>query len=132
VYVDTSAVLRALIDAGRSPDVEHALAAASGVITSRLTLVEAARALLRLRHMGEHSAERIAEARLDLDSLWARCDIWELSPLVCDTATTVAANRPLRALDALHLATYVLARQRFPDIELLTADRRLSEAAVMV
>ena len=32
-------------------------------------------------------------------------------------------------LDALHLATFVLARRRIEGLELLTADRRLEDAA---
>jgi len=37
--------------------------------------------------------------------------------------------RPLRTLDAIHLATFVLARRRLEGLELLTADERLQEAA---
>jgi predicted nucleic acid-binding protein len=40
--------------------------------------------------------------------------------------------RPLRALDAIHLATFVLARRRLQALELLTADERLAEAALGV
>jgi len=49
--------------------------------------------------------------------------------LVCDTACQVAPTKPLRTLDALHLATYLLARRRIENLELLTADQRLSDAA---
>jgi hypothetical protein len=44
----------------------------------------------------------------------------------------VATARPLRALDAIHLATFVLARRRLEGLELLTADERLQEAAAAV
>jgi hypothetical protein len=35
----------------------------------------------------------------------------------------------LRTLDALHLATFLMARGRIEALELLTADHRLEEAA---
>jgi len=35
----------------------------------------------------------------------------------------------LRALDALHLATFLNARRRLDDLEILTADSRLQDAA---
>jgi predicted nucleic acid-binding protein len=69
-----------------------------------------------------------AHARRDLNRLWRRCDIWELSPAVCRLAAEVAPGQRLRTLDALHLATYVLARERIAGLELLTADERLREA----
>ena len=71
----------------------------------------------------------MADAGREMDGLWARCEFWELTPLVCETACQVAPTKPLRTLDALHLATYLLARRRIEDLELLTADQRLEEAA---
>jgi hypothetical protein len=35
----------------------------------------------------------------------------------------------LRTLDALHLATFIVARRRIEGLELLTAERRLEEAS---
>jgi predicted nucleic acid-binding protein len=72
---------------------------------------------------------RLADARRALDALWQRCELWELSPAVCDLASVLAPDRMLRTLDALHLATFLVARRRIEGLELLTADRRLEEAA---
>jgi predicted nucleic acid-binding protein len=52
-----------------------------------------------------------------------------LTQTVCETARHVAPGTPLRALDALHLATFVVARRRIAGLELLTADERLRAAA---
>jgi predicted nucleic acid-binding protein len=41
----------------------------------------------------------------------------------------VAPKAVLRSLDALHLATFVLARREIEDLQLLTTDDRLREAA---
>lgn len=129
LYLDTSAVLRALLERGASPEIERKVGAASVLLTSRLTIVESARALLRLRHTGTIAEARLADAMHDLEALWARCDVWELTQSVCDLAATAVPAKPLRTLDALHLATYLLARRRLGEVELVTADRRM-EAAV--
>lgn len=132
IYLDTSAILRALLEAGASPDIERGLREARVLITSRLTVVEAARALLRLRQSGMVAETRLADAARELDALWARCDLWELTSAVCDLAAAIAPAKPLRTLDALHLATYLVARRRLGEVELITADRRLAEAAEAV
>lgn len=129
LYLDTSAVLRAVLESGTTPEMEQAIGAADTLITSRLSLVEAERAFIRLRASGGTSEEQLADAGRELDALWARCEIWELSARVCEVALSVAPSKPLRTLDALHLATYLLARRRISHLELLTADQRLEEAA---
>jgi predicted nucleic acid-binding protein len=128
LYVDTSAVLRAVLERGVTPDVEAKLGAAQFLITSRLSLVESGRALIRLRDEGV-AESRVADAGREIDAIWARCTIWEMTAAVCDLAATVAPTTPLRTLDALHLATYLLARRRIGgDIGLLTTDARLAAA----
>jgi predicted nucleic acid-binding protein len=129
LYLDTSALLRAVLEEGFAPDLERRLAAASTLVTSRLTLVEAPRAFLRLRQLGRVSATQLADAEREVAAVLQRCDLWELTRAVCDEAGRVAPRLGLRTLDALHLATFVLARRRLDGIELLTADERLRAAA---
>lgn len=129
LYVETSAALRAVLERGLSPEVEKRFAAAGTLLTSRLSLVEAARAFHRLR-AGPRTSERdLARAERELDELWSRCDVWEMTPEVCDFAARVAPRHPLRTLDAIHLATLLVARRRLGDVTLLTADDRLRAAA---
>ena len=129
LYLDTSAALRATLEHGTTPEIEGRIAAAPALVTSRLSLVESARAFHRLRQRGGVAAARLADARREVDALWHRCELWELTPMVCDLATHIAPDGVLRALDALHLATFLLARRRIEGLELLTADARLEEAA---
>lgn len=129
LYLDTSVALRATLEQGTTPALERRIAAAPVLVTSRLTLVETARALVRVRLQGGVPESRLADARRALDALWQRCELWELSPAVCDLASVLAPDRMLRTLDALHLATFLVARRRIEGLELLTADRRLEEAA---
>jgi len=102
------------------------------LVTSRLSLVESSRALLRLRQQAAVTETRLADARRELEALWSRCEVWELTPAVCDLATHVSPNRRLRTLDALHLATFLMARQRIEGLALSTVDGRLEDAASSV
>lgn len=129
LYLDTSAVLRAVLESGTTPEVEERIRRADRLFTSRLSLVEAARAFQRLRTDGILSEEALADAARTVDRLWARCHIMELSPEVCALASTVSPGTGLRTLDALHLATYLSARHRVGDVELLTVDQRMMAAA---
>jgi predicted nucleic acid-binding protein len=129
LYVDTSAVLRAVLESGTSPPVEERIRSARVLVAARLALVESCRAFPRLRALGGVPEDRLADAERDVAAIWSRCELWEITRSVCETACTAAAARPLRALDAIHLATFVLARRRLEGLELLTADERLAEAA---
>jgi predicted nucleic acid-binding protein len=129
LYLDTSTVLRAVVEAGMSPEVEERLREAEVLVTSRLSLVESARAFIRLRLTAATTEPRLADAERQVAALWARCVLWELTPAVCDLAARVAPTMSLRTLDALHLATFVLARTRVEGLELLSFDERLQSAA---
>lgn len=129
LYLDSSAILRPALESGLSPDVEKRLAEAEVLVTSRLSLVETARAFVRIRRLDEKYESLIVDAERSVRGLWQRCEIWELSRQVCEFAETVAPGTVLRTLDALHLATYSFARREIEGLELLTADRRLWKAA---
>jgi predicted nucleic acid-binding protein len=129
LYLDTSVALRATLERGTTPEIEARIAAAPALVTSRLSFVESARALLRLRRDGAVAESRLADTGRALDALWTRCEVWELTPAVCDLASHAAPDRALRTLDALHLATFLLARRRIEGLQLLTADERLEAAA---
>ena len=128
LYLDTSAVLRAILENGTSPETEARIAAAPALITSRLSLVESSRALHRLRQLGQTSEAKLADAQREINAVWARCELWELTPSVCEMARQVAPAKALRTLDALHLATFVAAREKIEGLELITVDARLKAA----
>ena len=131
LYLDTSAVLRAILEAGTTPEIESRIREASALCTSRLSLVEAARAIHRVRQSFRVPETRLADAEREIESVWSRCEIWELTREICDLAAHVAPERSPRTLDALHLATFVTARRRIESLELLTVDDRLKSAAAL-
>jgi len=128
LYLDTSAVLRATLEGGTDPELERKIGLAQTLVTSRLSLVESARAFHRIRSQQTVSEQQISQAESDADAVWSRCEVWELTRGVCELACNVAPSKGLRTLDALHLATYLIARRRLEGLDLLTADSRLQSA----
>jgi predicted nucleic acid-binding protein len=115
-----------------TPEIKGLIDQAEILITSRLSLVETARAFLRVRLLGEQPEAAVADAERDVRALWRRCEIWELSREVCEHAQIVAPGLVLRSLDALHLATFSLARREIEGLQLVTTDDRLRAAATLV
>ena len=113
----------------RPTKMEKRLTSAETVVTSRLSVVEAARALLRTRLRLDVPETGLADMERQIEAIFRRCEIWELTPDICELACRVAPRTNLRALDALHPATFLSARRRLEDLEILTADARLQEAA---
>ena len=124
-------MLRAALECGTTPELEARIRTAAVLITSRLALVESARAIARARAVDGVVEGRLADAERDIEAVWARCEIWELTRAVYDLARAVAPSRPLRTLDALHLATFLLARRRIEGLEMLSVDARLMDATCL-
>ena len=132
LYVDSSAILRPILEQGLSPDVERRISDADVLVTSRLSLVETARAFLRVRLLEELPEAAVADAERDVMAFWRRCELWELTREVCERAELVAPRTIDRSLDALHLATFAIARRELEELEFLTTDQRLQAAAQAV
>jgi len=118
-------VLRATLESGTQPELERRIRSARFLVSSRLSLVESCRALARLQALGVAPEGQLADAERDIAAIWARCELWEITRRVCEMACDVARGRLLRTLDAIHLATFVLARRELAGLELLTVDDRL-------
>ena len=84
-----------------SPRVEELIRAAPALITSRLSPVESSRALHRLRQLGQVSEAKLAGAQREINAVWTRCELWELTPLVCERARQVAPGKSLRTTNRL-------------------------------
>ncbi|MBA3563405.1 MAG: type II toxin-antitoxin system VapC family toxin [Gammaproteobacteria bacterium] len=132
LYLDSSAILRPVLEHGLSPEVEREINDADTLITSRLSLVETARAFLRVRLLEECPEALVADAEREVAALWRHCEIWELTGEVCERAEHVAPRGIVRSLDALHLATFAIARREIEELKFLSADKRLRAAAESV
>jgi uncharacterized protein len=125
-YVDTSALLRVVLrEAGALDD----LRTYDGLVSSELLAVESARTIDRLRIQGALTMDEAAE-RIALVNEWLEAvDLVLLRPPVLSRASE-PMPMPLGTLDAIHLASALLWRDRIgPLPQLVTHDTALGAAA---
>jgi predicted nucleic acid-binding protein len=127
VYLDASALVKLFVPEPESDDLNRALAGLTDVIVSDLALTEMASALgrrVRERRLTRDNARRLYR---EASRLHASSHRAELTPPIHRRAERLmlSLTTPLRALDALHLATAL-------DVEaatVVTFDPRLRDAA---
>ena len=127
IYLDASALVKLFVPESDSDDLNAALVGATDVIISDLALTEMASALgrrARERLLSRDEAQRLYReaSRVFRSSRHA-----ELTPPIHRHAERllVSLSLPLRALDALHLATALDAQA----VTLVSFDPRLRDAA---
>lgn len=126
IYLDTSALLRIVL---REPGALNNLPAYDALVSSELIAVESARTLDRLRIQGSLTTEEAA-ARMKAVSEWLETiDLVLVRPPVLSRASE-PMPMPLGTLDAIHLATALIYRDRIGSLpDLATHDEVLGEAA---
>lgn len=126
-YIDTSALLRIVL---REPGALDDLRSYDGLVSSELIAVEGTRAIDRLRLQGLLTAEDAA-ARLRTINEWLEAiDLVLVRPPVLSRASE-PMPMPLGTLDAMHLATALIWRDRVgPLPAMLTHDTMLGTAAL--
>ena len=125
-YVDTSALLRIVL---REPAALDDLRSYEALVSSELIAVESVRTIDRLRLQGSLTAEE-STARVRTVNDWLEAiDLVLLRPPVLSRASE-PMPMPLGTLDALHLATALVWRDRMgPLPTLATHDTALGLAA---
>ncbi|MEO8195464.1 MAG: type II toxin-antitoxin system VapC family toxin [Thermoanaerobaculia bacterium] len=135
IYLETSALLQVLLEQGSHVGINEILADlehADRLLTSRLTRIECERALLRLAIERAATPEALSRVEQEMATLFDRVEVIEISAEIAELAGRIAPASPLRSLEAIHLATWQVARRLAPDLELVTADRRFAAAAGVV
>lgn len=125
LYIESSAVLRALLDRDADAKIVELIADARANFVSRLTHLECARAIHRLRARSTGAPPALEGVERSMSELWDRCETLELDAAVFADAARVAPGSPLRTLDALHLAAFRRLQRASPDARLLSCDERL-------
>ena len=125
-YIDTSALLRIVL---REPCALDDLRSYDALVSSELIAVESARTVDRLRLQGSLTTEEAA-ARIRAANEWLEAiDLVLLRPSVLSRASD-PMPMPLGTLDALHLATALIWRDRMGPLRTLaTHDTALGLAA---
>lgn len=107
-YIDTSALLRLVL---REPGALEALRSCDTLVSSELIAVESCRTIDRLRLQGSLTTEEAAD-RLKVVTEWLEAiDLVLLRPPVLSRACD-PLPAPLGSLDAVHLATALVWRDR--------------------
>ena len=130
VYADTSAVCAQLFGEPAAELVRQRLTDAEVVVTSRLTLVEAARAIARGRTSGRFTDVQALALRRLLDEIVEPWAIVDLVGYVTTRAAEPFPAEPVRSLDALQLASAEVFRRSLRDVVVLTLDERMRTNAV--
>ncbi len=132
VYAETSAVLRWLFNEIGGIEILDLLRDAEKIVCSRLTLIEARRAIHRAVVMKRIRDVEAAELRAALSQAAARWALLEMSPEVAVRAEQSFPAEPVRTLDAIHLASALLLREALTALMLLSTDDRVRENAKLL
>jgi predicted nucleic acid-binding protein len=125
-YIDTSALLRIVL---REPGALDELRTYDRLVSSELSAVESARTIDRLRIQGSLTTEEAAERIRAVNEWLEAIDLVLLRPPVLSRASDPMPT-PIGTLDAIHLATALIWRDRMgPLPEMATHDTVLGAAA---
>jgi predicted nucleic acid-binding protein len=125
-YVDTSVLLKVVL---REPGALEDLQSYDGLVSSELIAVESARTIDRLRLQGTLTLEEAAARSRAVGDWLEAFDLVLLRPPVLSRASEPLPT-PLGTLDAIHLATALLWRERMgPLVTIATHDSALGVAA---
>ena len=128
LYAESSAVLGWLLDESSAADVRRLLAAAEIIVASNLTLIECDRVILRAAALGELSEAEAADRRAHLTAAASHWQILRIAPEVVERARQPFPGEPIRTLDAIHLASALVARTAIVGLTLLSLDDRIRKA----
>ena len=129
VYAESSAVLAWLLGEDPGDQVRSLLGAADAVITSDLTLIECDRVLVRAAALQELPEADAADRRAYLAAASAHWHVLRIGQDVVSRARRPFPGEPIRAVDALHLASALVARSAVAGVELLSLDLRIRASA---
>ena len=129
LYAESSAVLAWLLDEPTAPAVRRLLAEAEVVVASDLTLIECDRVLLRAAALKELTEAEAADRRAHLIAAAAHWQVLRIAGEIVDRARQPFPGDPIRTLDAIHLASLLVARSAVVGLRLLSLDERVCQAA---
>ncbi len=129
IYVESSALVRLLLEGDAALAAE--IAAAPSRAASALTVLETARAISRKRRDRSLSAADARAAERRLAVFERRLDVLDITADVLRMARQDFPIEPVRALDAVHLASIRLIDAEEPHgLDVASCDARVRENAV--
>jgi predicted nucleic acid-binding protein len=126
-YIESSALVAALLE--RDADALKSLRIRGRIVTSALTIAEAARAILRARAVGRLSDDQERAAVRALRRFERRCFLVAVTDTILARVRRPFPVEPIRTLDAVHLATTELLGEPPSLTVVVTRDIRIRENA---
>jgi predicted nucleic acid-binding protein len=127
VYVETSAVLRVILEGDRS--LVTKIGKAKKLVTSALTRVEASRGLLRAETETRIDRRGLREGQAWIRRFLRSCDVIALDEAVLTRAAEGFPIEPIRTLDALHLASALIWESGIGATTIVSCDDRVRDNA---
>ena len=121
--------MKLLLDEPRRHLVLQVVEDAGGWETSRLSYIECGAAVARARRDGRVESKPFAEMLLMLDETWQGVTVVEVDDDIAHAAVAITRDHPVRASDAIHLASALAVAPTVGAITFACFDRRLWEAA---
>lgn len=129
LYAESSAVLAWLFEEARAAETQQLLASAEIVSCSDLTLIECGRVLIRATSLGRITETEAADRQRQLSASAHNWNVFPIGAEIVERVRRPFPNEPVRSLDAIHLASALVARTIIPHLELLSLDARLRNSA---
>ncbi len=129
IYVESSAILAWLLGESGGGPVVQALRQVSAIYSSDLLLVEVDRGISRAIQDGRINEAQAADARLLLNRSVSAWTMLSITADVVERARRPFPREPVRALDAIHLASLLVVSQAVGPARLLSLDERLRRSA---
>ena len=127
LYLETSALLAWLLNEALAEQAIEKINQADLIVTSELLRVETCRALSRAMRENILSRDQyisLFETFIENLSGWFRMS---LDTGVIERASEPFPAEPIRSLDAIHLASALEYKKLYPDLTMLTFNKRISE-----
>ncbi len=129
LYAESSAVLAWLLDEPSAPTARRLLREAEVIVASDPTLIECDRVLLRAVALKELTEAEAADRRAHLIAAAAHWQVLRIASEIVDRARQPFPGDPIRTVDAIHLASLLVARTAVAGLRLLCLDERVRQAA---
>lgn len=130
LYLDTSALVKLYFEESGSAEVRERVRQAAVVATSRVAYIETLSGIARKNREGELAGKDRTRVTGEFLDDWKSFFVIEVSEPLCRLAGDLVTRHPLRTLDAVHLASALLLRDKLEEkVEFCGFDQRLGEAA---
>ena len=114
-----------LLGEARSGATREQLGSAELILASNLTLIECDRVLIRATKTEQLTEAQAGERRILLEQAAQHWTLLDLDSEIVERARRPFPDEPVRTLDAIHLATALMARGLVPKVALLSLDGRV-------